>query len=65
MKKTYIQPEMLHFVLDGVLLTGASATIKQEGTNATVKVTDESYDDVFCSRQRSIWDDDEEEEDVW
>lgn len=62
MKKTYIQPEMLQYVLTGELLTGAS--IKRDGTNAKVDVTDDTYDDVFCSRRHSVWDDEEEDEEM-
>lgn len=64
MKKIYIQPEMLHFVLNGELMLGGSITTKGPDNNKTAEVTptDDEYNDTFCSRRPSIWDDEEDED---
>ena len=64
MKKIYIQPEMLHFVLNGELMLGGSITRNSTGTTETAAVTptDDEYNETFCSRRPSIWDDEEDED---
>ena len=62
MKKTYMQPEVLHFVLNGELMLGASITRNNTGSTAEVTLNDDEYNDVFCTRQHSVWDDEEDED---
>ena len=64
MKKTYLSPVMA--AKDAELLTMLNASITQVGGNSNINIGTGETPTTADSRRRSLWDDDElEEEENW
>lgn len=61
-RKEYVQPATLILLLQPQCILGTSGKITTSGDYAEVEPSEEEYNDVFNSRRRNVWDDEEEED---